>query len=57
MTTVLKKGSDKTTIDSILKKVQKKKSSRGLDATKYAGTVKFKLDGLDLQKQLRDEWE
>ena len=57
MVTILKKGSDKTTIKNILKKLSKGKSKKGLDASKYAGTVKFMEDGLALQKRLRDEWE
>ncbi len=57
MVTILKKGSDKNTIDSIFKKLRKGKSKKGLDAGKYAGTVKLKEEGLALQKRLRDEWE
>lgn len=33
------------------------KRTKGMDAYKYCGTVKFKEDGLALQKRLRNEWE
>jgi len=56
MVRVLKKGSDKKSIREVLKKITKKSSKNGLKASKYAGTVKFKEDGLVLQKQWRDEW-
>jgi hypothetical protein len=57
MITVLKKGSDKATIQEVLKKIAEYPSRRSLDAYKYCGTVKFREDGLKLQKRLRDEWE
>lgn len=57
MATTLKKGSDKKTIKTIFKKLKSLTSKKGLDASKYAGTVKFNEDGLALQKKLRDEWE
>ncbi|HMV08881.1 MAG TPA: hypothetical protein PK325_16885 [Cyclobacteriaceae bacterium] len=57
MVMVLKKGSDKKSIQAVLKKVIKKSSKTGLRASQYAGTVKFKEDGLTLQKRWRDEWE
>lgn len=57
MVTILKKGSDINTIKTVMEKVSKGKSKKGLYAAKYAGTVKFKEDGLALQKRLRDEWE
>ncbi|MBL7841133.1 MAG: hypothetical protein JNJ75_13400 [Cyclobacteriaceae bacterium] len=54
---VLKKGSDKKSIQAVLKKVAKKTAKTGLKASQYAGTVKFKEDGLTLQKRWRDEWQ
>jgi hypothetical protein len=57
MATILKSGSDKNTIKNILKKLRTGKSRKGLDASKYAGTVKFNEDGLAFQKRVRDEWE
>jgi uncharacterized protein YehS (DUF1456 family) len=55
MVMILKKGSNKKSIREVLKKITKKSSKKGLKATDYAGTVKFKEDGLVLQKRWRDE--
>ena len=57
MITVLKKGASTQTIKKINKQLSELPSKKGLDARKYCGTVKFKEDGLVLQKRLRDEWE
>ena len=57
MVMVLKKGSDKKSIQAVLKKAAKKTAKTGLKASQYAGTVKFKEDGLTLQKRWRDEWQ
>ena len=57
MVTVLKKGDTPEVINKINKEVSKRPSKKGLDAHKYCGSVKFKEDGLALQKRLRDEWE
>lgn len=57
MITVLKKGATPEVINKINKEVSKMPSKKGLDARKYCGAVKFKEDGLALQKHLRDEWE
>jgi len=56
MTVTLKKGADKKTIERIWARISKSKSRKGLDAKKYCGTVKFKEDGLVLQKKWRSEW-
>ena len=57
MTTVLKSGAGKRSIQDLLKKLSQRKTRKGIDASKYCGTVKFKEDGLVLQKRWRDEWE
>jgi len=57
MVTVLKKGSDKAAMQEVLEKVSSYQPKRGLDSFKYCGKVRFKEDGLKLQKQWRDEWE
>ena len=56
MVMVLRKGADKKSIQVVLKKITKKTSKNGLKASRYAGTIKFKEDGLALQKRWRDEW-
>lgn len=56
MVMVLKKGSDKKSINAVLKKISKKSSKNGLKTSRYAGTVKFQEDGLVLQNRWRDKW-
>ena len=58
MVTVIKKGAGKKSLSSSLKKAASKKSAKKeFDAYKYCGVVKFKEDGLELQKKWRDEWK
>jgi len=33
------------------------RKKRGVDVRKYCGTVKFKKDGLTLQKEWRGKWD
>jgi hypothetical protein len=56
MVTVIKKGASKRMIEQQLKKAAKKTARKGLDSKVYCGSVKFKEDGLVLQKRWRDEW-
>ncbi len=55
MVLIIKKGASKKELLAIEKKLSG--DSHGFNPDKYTGTVKFKKDGLTLQKQLRDEWE
>lgn len=57
MITVLKSGADKHSVQNVLKKIIEHPSKKGIDAFKYCRVVRFKKDGLTLQKQWRDEWE
>ena len=57
MVTILKSGAGKRAIQSILKNLRERSPKKGLDAYKYCGTVKFKEDGLTLQKRWRDDWD
>lgn len=57
MITVLKSGADKHSVQSVLKKLTEHPPKKGINAFKYCGAVKFKKNGLTLQKQWRDEWE
>ena len=38
-------------------KIRKKRKAKGVDTSKYCGTVKFNEDALAIQKRLRNEWE
>ena len=57
MVTILKAGAGKRSIQSVLKKIGERQLKKGIDAQKHCGTVKFKEDGLILQRRWRDEWE
>ena len=57
MTIILRKGATPEAMNKIDKKLTERSSKKGLDAKKYCGSVKFKEDGLALQKRLRSEWE
>ena len=58
MVTTIKKGASKKEINTLFERLTKGfKVSKGFDAYKFCGTVKFKEDGLKIQKLLRDEWE
>ena len=35
----------------------KEKTIIGFDAKKYLGTIKFDRDPMDIQNEMRDEWE
>lgn len=54
MVHILKKGATKQDMQDIDKKLQKK---TGVNTKKYCGTIHLKQDPLDIQKQLRDEWQ
>ena len=58
MATVLRKGASKEEIAAISEKIGLKTSKKGLDTSKFVGTVKFNgEDGLAIQKRLRSEWD
>ncbi len=40
-------------------KIRKKRDTKikGIDTSKYCGTVKFNEDALAIQKRLRNEWQ
>lgn len=54
MVTVIRKGTDKKTLNKLLKEALK---SRGVDTLKYCGVINLKEDPLTIQKRMRDEWE
>ncbi len=47
----------KTTKEQITKFLNKIKIGKSLDAKKYCGALKWEVDGLAYQKQLRNEWD
>jgi hypothetical protein len=54
MVTVIKKGTSKQLIIKLLQRIS---SSKGLNAFKYCGIIRFDTDAVIIQKQMRDEWE
>ena len=52
-----KKGATKEDISAIQKKIAKRYKPQGVDTKKYCGIINLKEDPMDIQKQLRDEWE
>ena len=54
MTLVIKRSSDKASIEKLLQALPK---TSNFDAHKYCGVIKLRLSPLDIQKAMRDEWE
>ncbi len=56
MVTIIKKGKP---IREIIQKLNElvSKKNRGLKSSKYSGKIKSKIDPIDYQKGLRNEWE
>ena len=54
-------GSSKEELEQALREIEQNKVQKQLakrfDSSKHCGKVKFKEDGLVLQKKWRDEWE
>ena len=53
------KDAPASAVDEALKLIanQPKNARKGFDPEKYAGKIKFPVDGLTYQKQVRDEWQ
>ena len=54
MVTVIKKGTDRISIQKALENISVRK---GMNAFKYCGKVKLEKEPLMIQKNLRNEWE
>jgi len=54
--TIHKKDSEKTIRDKI-RQATKRKRKKNIDIDQYFGKVSFGVDGLEYQKQIRDEWK
>ena len=55
---VLKKGTDKKSIEAVFAKLMnRKRKSKGISAFKYCGIIKLDKDALSIQKDLRSEWD
>ena len=57
MVTVIKRGSTKEQIKAELDRHDKKRKKKGIELSKYFGSINLKEDPLKLQKLWRNEWE
>ena len=57
MVTTLRQGATKKSIRSILENLAKELKPKGVDVYKYVGKISLKKDALNIQKELRNEWE
>lgn len=57
MVLIVERNATKASIEKLWKKLQEIRKVRGVDVRKYCGKVKFKKDGLALQKEWRNEWD
>jgi hypothetical protein len=55
----IKKDAPASAVDEALKTIanQPRPAGTGFDTKKYAGKIKFPVDGLTYQKMAKDEWE
>lgn len=57
MIMTIKQGATKKNIRSMLENLAKETKSKGVDVYKYVGKISLKKDALNIQRELRDEWE
>ena len=57
MVTTLRQGATKKSIRSLLENLAKELKPKGVDAYKYVGKISLKKDALNIQRELRNEWE
>ncbi|HEV7378408.1 MAG TPA: hypothetical protein VGN64_01330 [Dyadobacter sp.] len=58
MVITIKKDAPASEIKKAMETLAEERAKRkGFDAKKYAGKIKFPIDGLTYQKQIRNEWE
>lgn len=57
MIITIKQGSTARIINEILIQLFTKKKAKGLNAHAYCGVLKLNEEALDIQKDLRNEWE
>jgi hypothetical protein len=57
MIMTLRQGATKKSIKSILENLAKELKPKGIDVYKYVGKINLKKDALNMQRELRNEWE
>lgn len=55
MVSIIKKGTSKKEIEALLSEKETVKSKKSI--AKFAGKLKTKIDPIDFQKELRNEWK
>ncbi|WP_242204443.1 hypothetical protein [Aestuariivivens insulae] len=53
----IKQGATKKSIKDILKNLGKELKPKGVDVYKYVGKINLKKDAVNIQKELRNDWE
>jgi len=57
MVLTIKQGDNKKNIKNLLENISKDFTPKGVDVYKYVGKIKFEKDALEIQNELRNEWE
>ncbi len=57
MVTTLRHGATKNKIRNIFELLAKEIKPKGVDVYKYVGKISLKKDALNIQRELRNEWE
>lgn len=57
MTIIINKNTSKKEFEKLLSSINKKKIDKGVDISKHCGVLKLKKDPLQIQKEMRNDWE
>ena len=57
MTYIINKNTTKKEFVKLLATIKRSKKSTGIDLSKHCGVLKLKKDPLQIQKEMRDDWE
>lgn len=57
MTIIINKNTTKKEFVKLLASIKRSKMTKGIDLSKHSGVLKLKKDALQIQKEMRDDWE
>lgn len=57
MTILINKNTTKKEFVKLLASIKRSKKTKGIDLSKHCGVLKLKKDALQIQKEMRNEWE
>lgn len=57
MTIIINKNTTKKEFEKLLSTFNKKKKEKVMDVSKHCGVLKLKKDPLQIQKEMRNDWE